>query len=103
MEHGVAPATGVSALLWLVVVLPAISAAILLLTGRFADKWGHLLGCLTPLASFVLGAAMFFQMMGRDPEQRAVEQHLFEWIPLPGYHVEAGLQLDQLSRSASCC
>jgi NADH-quinone oxidoreductase subunit L len=97
MEHGVAPATGVSALLWLVIALPAISAAILLLTGRFADKWGHLLGCLTPLASFVLGVAMFFQMAGRDPEQRAVEQSLFDWIPLPGYHVTAGLQLDQLS------
>ncbi|WP_460523698.1 NADH-quinone oxidoreductase subunit L [Flindersiella endophytica] len=98
-ENTVAAASGVSALLWLVIALPAISAAILLLTGRFADKWGHLLGCLTPLASFVLGAAMFFQMLGQDPEHRGVEQSLFDWIPLPGYHVSAGLQLDQLSVS----
>ena len=43
-------ATGVFRLTWLLVALPAASAAILLLGGRRTNAWGHLLGCATPVA-----------------------------------------------------
>ena len=33
---------------WLLVVLPVLSAAVLLLGGRRTDRWGHLLGTLDP-------------------------------------------------------
>ncbi len=90
-------ATGVFSLLWLIVALPAVSAAVILLSGRAARSWGHLLGCAAPIASFVLGALMFFSMAGRGAEERAVSQQLYTFLPLPSYHVEASLLLDQLS------
>ena len=42
----VAPATGPAALAWLLIVIPAAGAAILLLAGRAADARGHWLGLL---------------------------------------------------------
>ena len=36
------PATGFFTLAWLLIAIPALSAAILLLVGRRADRWGHL-------------------------------------------------------------
>jgi NADH-quinone oxidoreductase subunit L len=92
-----AAATGAFSLLWLVVAIPAISAAVILLSGRAARTWGHLLGCAAPIASFVLGVVMFAAMLGHGPEERAVSQQLYTFIPLGGYHVETSLLLDQLS------
>jgi len=37
-----APASGVFQLTWLLVALPAASAAVLLLSGRRSNGWGHL-------------------------------------------------------------
>ena len=52
-------ATGVFDLLWVLVAIPLAGAAILLLAGRRADRWGHLLGCATVLGDFVIGCVMF--------------------------------------------
>jgi NADH-quinone oxidoreductase subunit L len=97
--HTVDPAAagGTFSLLWLVLAIPALSAAVLLLAGRFSDAWGHLLGCLSVLASFVLGAIMFAEMLGLPEEQRTVSQTLFEWISAGSWQVEFGLTLDPLS------
>jgi NADH-quinone oxidoreductase subunit L len=97
--HTVDPATahGVFSLLWLVVAIPAASAAVLLLAGRFSDAWGHLLGCLSVVASFVLGVLMFVELLGLPEEERAVGQNLFEWFSAGSWHVEMGLMLDPLS------
>lgn len=83
--------------IWLVIALPAAGAAVLLLSGRRSDRWGHLLGCATALGAFVLGAVLFAQMLGRDGEHRAVGESLFSWVPVAGLQVDFGLQLDQLS------
>jgi NADH-quinone oxidoreductase subunit L len=90
-----APATGTLSSLWLLIALPLAGAAILLLLGRRADKWGHLLGCATVGVSFVLGLTYFFTLRGM--EERAVEQHLFSFIPVGGLKVDAGLLYDPLS------
>ena len=45
---------------WLLLVLPLAGAVILLLAGKAANKWGHLLGCATVLAAFVYGVILFF-------------------------------------------
>ncbi|HEY8456428.1 MAG TPA: NADH-quinone oxidoreductase subunit L [Actinopolymorphaceae bacterium] len=91
------PATGVFSSLWLIVALPALSAALILVTGRLNRRWAHLLGCAAPIASFVLAALMFAEQLGRAPEERAISQQLFSFIDVPGYHVTASLLLDQLS------
>src|SRR6201986_3155298 len=82
---------------WLVVALPAAGAAILLLGGRRTDPWGHLLGCATALASFGVGLALLTDMLGRHGDARAIHQTLFSWVPVGGFQVVFGLQVDQLS------
>ncbi|MFI6216983.1 NADH-quinone oxidoreductase subunit L [Nocardia brasiliensis] len=83
--------------LWLLPALPLAGAVILLLSGRFSDKWGHLLGTTMALGSFVVAGLAFFGMLGRDGDQRAVHTDLFQWAPVAGLQVDFGLQLDQLS------
>jgi NADH-quinone oxidoreductase subunit L len=93
-----AAATGVFHLTFLLVALPAASAAVLLLGGRRTNGWGHFLGCATPIAAFVVGLVEFFALIGRDGGQsRQLDQHLFTWIPVGTFHVNANLLLDPLS------
>src|ERR1700754_2599648 len=82
---------------WLLIALPLAGAAILLLSGRRSDPWGHLLGCAASLASFAVGAVLFVGMLGRSGEERVVHEKLFSWVPVGALHVDFGLQLDQLS------
>jgi len=91
----VVPATGTLSALWLLVVLPALGAAALLLGGRRTDRWGPYLACATTGASFVYGLVAFFALKGLD--QRSVDLHLFSWIPVAGFSVDAGLLYDPLS------
>lgn len=82
---------------WLTIALPLVGAAILLLGGRRTDSWGHLLGCAASIASFVVGAVLFTDMLGRDAEHRTIHENLFSWVPVAELQVDFGLQLDQLS------
>src|SRR3954471_14164623 len=94
---GYAAPTGVFNLIWLLVALPAASAAVLLLGGRRTNAWGHLLGCATPIAAFVIGLVELFALLGRDDAQRQIDQHLFSWVPVAGFQADASLLLDPLS------
>ena len=89
--------TGLFTLAWLLIVVPAVSAAVLLLVGRAGDRWGHYLGTLAPILSFVLGVAYFAALLGRDEAVRSVSVPLYDWITSGAWHVGVGLQLDQLS------
>ncbi|BBX04020.1 NADH-quinone oxidoreductase subunit L [Mycolicibacterium moriokaense] len=82
---------------WLTIALPLAGATILLLGGRRTNGWGHLLGCAASLGAFAVGAVLFTDMLGRDPEHRGVHEALFSWVPVAGLQVDFGLQLDQLS------
>jgi NADH-quinone oxidoreductase subunit L len=82
---------------WLLIALPLAGAVVLLLAGRRSDRWGHLLGTAAAVASFVVGAVLFFGMLGRAAEDRAVHEALFSWVPVGDLQVDFGLQLDQLS------
>ena len=88
-----------SSLLVYLIAIPLASSALLMLLGRKADKWGHVLGTLASATSFALGTSLFFQMLGRPAEERAVTQKIFEWIHVGSFQVDAGLLLDQLSMS----
>ena len=46
------PATGLFTVSWLLIAIPALSATILLLVGRRADRWAPYLGAIAPLISF---------------------------------------------------
>jgi NADH-quinone oxidoreductase subunit L len=92
-----ATASGVFSLTWLLIALPLLGAVVLLLGGRRTNGWGHLLGAALPGASFVLGVVQFFALLGRDGDDRAISQHLYSWIHVAGFQVDAGLLVDQLS------
>src|SRR3954447_2798602 len=90
-------ADGVFSLLWLVVALPLAGAAILLVGGRYTDRWGHLLGTALPLGSFVVSLVLFVTLLGRDSDDRQVSQHLYDWIDVGHLHVGMDLLYDPLS------
>ncbi len=79
------------------IAIPLFSSAVLLLTGRKANKWGHLLGTLASASSFGVGAYLFTQMLAQPAEERAMTQKLFSWINVGSFNVDASLLLDQLS------
>jgi NADH-quinone oxidoreductase subunit L len=85
--------------LYLIVLIPAVSSAILLMGGRRTDAWGHLLGTAAPLASFVLGVVAFLDLRGHT--DTPLTQHVYNWFsagkPGTGYHVSINLLFDPLS------
>ena len=92
-----ADAGGVFPLLWLVIGLPLLGAAVLLLGGRRTDRWGHLLGTATAVGSFVLSTLMLIGLMGREEGDRAVAQHLWDWVQVGSFSVGMDLLVDPLS------
>jgi len=92
-----AEADGVLSLLWLVIALPALGAAVLLLGGRLTDRWGHLLATALPIGSFGISVAMLVELLGRPADDRQVVQHLYTWVDTGSLHVGADLLYDPLS------
>jgi NADH-quinone oxidoreductase subunit L len=90
-----APATGLLTVTWLLIALPAAGAAILLLTGRRSDKWGHWLGVATIGAAFALALGMFAGLAGLDDKNVATD--LFTIISVGDLAIEASLLFDPLS------
>jgi NADH-quinone oxidoreductase subunit L len=81
----------------LLVGIPALSAVILLLGGRAADRWGHWLGVLAPAASFVLGLIGFVQLTGKPADARSFSVNLWNFIDSGSLHVNFGFLFDPLS------
>jgi NADH-quinone oxidoreductase subunit L len=79
------------------IALPLFGAISLLLLGRRADKWGHLLATGMSAGSFAVGLFQLSEMLGRTAESRPVSQKLFTWISVGSFNVDASLLLDQLS------
>src|SRR4029450_6693460 len=92
-----APATGTLSSFWLLIAIPLASAAILLLAGRWADRWGHLLGCASVGAAVVLGLLYVFDLRNLPADGRGVERTLFTFIQVGNLDVDFGLLLDPLS------
>ncbi len=92
-------ATGVLRASWLLLAFPVFGAAVLLIGGRFTDKWGHLLGVLMSLASFVYGVIAFFTLLSYPAQDRSRDLHLYSWIPVQGFQANIGILLDPLSIS----
>ncbi|WP_051551477.1 NADH-quinone oxidoreductase subunit L [Nocardioides sp. URHA0020] len=84
-------ADGVFGLLWLVIALPLAGAAVLLIGGRFTDRWGHLLGTALPIGSFAISVALFVSLLGRDDDKRQIGQHLYTWFETG--HLDVGMDL----------
>ncbi|GAA4620844.1 NADH-quinone oxidoreductase subunit L [Saccharopolyspora hordei] len=92
-----AAAGGVQQNAWLLVAFPALGALVLLVAGRRANGWGHVLGCATVIASFVYGVVLFGSISGLPESEQLRELHLFSWIPVNALQVDFGLRMDPLS------
>src|SRR6201997_5475248 len=92
-------ATGVFRASWLLLAFPVFGAAVLLIGGRFTDKWGHLLGVLMSLAALVYGLIAFFALLGQSGAARSQDLHLYSWIPVNGFQANIGILIDPLSIS----
>ncbi len=90
-------ATGLLSLTWLLIALPLAGAGFLLLGGRRTNRWGHWLATACSGAAFVVGALLLVQLLGRPAHERALTQHLFTWMQVGGFQVDASLRLDPLS------
>ncbi|MEH1012351.1 NADH-quinone oxidoreductase subunit L [Micromonospora sp. CPCC 206060] len=90
-----AEATGLLGSVWLLVAIPLVSAAILLLLGRRADRWGHWLGVASIGVAFVLGLTFFLQLRGL--ENKSVERSLWDFIAVGDFKVDFGLLFDPLA------
>lgn len=88
---------GTSDTLVYLIAIPLFSSAFLLLGGRALDRVGHLIGTAASASSFVVALIELNKMLGRDAESRGVTQHLFTWINVESFQVDAKLLLDQLS------
>ena len=82
---------------WLLIAIPLASAAVLLLLGRWADRWGHWLGCLSVGVAFGLGLSYFIQLSDLPANNRATEVTLFQFIHVGSLNVDFGLLFDPLS------
>ena len=88
-------ASGVLSSVWLLIAIPLASAVVLLLTGHKSDRWGHILGCASIGASFVLAVWYFFTLRGMG--HQAVSEHIGSFIQVGGFRVDWGLLYDPLS------
>ena len=99
VTHQLYRATGTFTLIAALIAIPLLSAAILLLLGRRADRWGHWLGTLAALATAVIAVVLLFALIGQPEEQRTIVQPLWDWISVGSFDASVSLQLDQLSVS----
>jgi NADH-quinone oxidoreductase subunit L len=84
-------------MVWPLIALPLAGAAVLLLAGKRADAWAHVVGCATVLASCGWALRLFADLLQRPAEGRVLQATLFAWVPVGALRVDFGLQLDPLS------
>ncbi|MEW2081697.1 NADH-quinone oxidoreductase subunit L [Streptomyces sp. NPDC005283] len=84
-------------LIALLVAAPLLGAAVLLCGGRRLDRSGHWIGTLFAALSFVIGAVLFVNMLGKGAEERTLHSTLFSWISVGDFQADVAFQLDQLS------
>jgi NADH-quinone oxidoreductase subunit L len=82
---------------WLLIAMPLASGALLLVWGKEADRFGHLIGTAASAASFVWGVVLFAKLLGSDAEDRSHTAKLFTWIDTGTFHVDMAFTFDQLS------
>ncbi len=85
-------------LAWLIPALPLLGFAILLPFGkRIGEPVAGYVATAVSGASFLVAVGVFLKMISLPGEERAITWHLFEWLHVGGFQVDASLLLDPLS------
>src|SRR5580704_16755517 len=87
-------ATGIQNAAWLLLALPLLGATVLLLGGKRANSWGHLLGVAMPVLAFAYAVAAYVQMLGYPASERVRELTIFQWIDVARFQIPMGLRRD---------
>lgn len=83
---------------WLVLLFPALGSAINMLVGkRLSKKTSGTIACMVMGISFFFSLLIFLNLTKLAPEDRFVEDQLFEWITSGDFMSFASLQVDPLS------
>ena len=90
-------ATGLASWAWLLIAVPAVSAAFLLLAGRRSNAWGHWLGLAASFAVACLGVGILVQVLSLPAEERVIGLPLYQWFSAGNLSIDVGLRLDPLS------
>jgi NADH-quinone oxidoreductase subunit L len=90
-------ASGIFSFMWLLLALPLLGAALLLLLGKRADKWGPIFAVLMIVGAFVVGCFLYFAMLAESANDRPVNLHIWDWVIVGNFQAPLGMQLDQLS------
>ncbi|MGM0384750.1 MAG: NADH-quinone oxidoreductase subunit L [Actinomycetota bacterium] len=93
------PSTGAASAAWLLVAIPLLSAGVLLLVGRRADRWGHWLGVAASTASFVLAVVITVQELALPADERVMTHSLYTWISTGDLGIDFATRVDTLSMS----
>ena len=91
------PATGLLAYAWLLVAVPAASAALLLLLGRRSDKWGHWLALAAAGFDACFGLTLIWKLLSLPASQRVTDHHLWRWFSAGKWELDLGIRVDPLS------
>ncbi|HEX2700941.1 MAG TPA: NADH-quinone oxidoreductase subunit L [Acidimicrobiales bacterium] len=83
---------------FLIPLLPLLGFGVLAAVGRRAgDPSAGWIGASAVGGSFLCTLVAFLELVGKDDGARSVGDHLFTWIQVGGFRVDAGLLLDPLS------
>ncbi len=84
--------------LFLIPALPLAGFIFLLFFGkRLGEPLAGWLATAAVGSSFLATVAVFFDLVSKDAEHRALTQKLFAWLPVGGFHVDVGFLADPLS------
>ena len=85
---------------WLIPAFPLLGFALLIVAGRaMGDPKAGWLATLMAAGAFAVTVVAFIGLYGRHADHRTFVSVLYNWIPVAGFRIDAGLQLDQLSIS----
>ncbi|MBM3722931.1 MAG: NADH-quinone oxidoreductase subunit L, partial [Actinobacteria bacterium] len=84
---------------WLLVVLPLLSALVLILFGSQLGRFAPWLGVASMGVITVIGLLLFFAMISLPVSDRLIIDSIYEWFAVGDFVVPVALQLDPLSMS----
>jgi NADH-quinone oxidoreductase subunit L len=83
---------------WVIPAFPLAGFILLVLFGsRLGDPKAGWLATAAAVGSFAFSVVVFIGLLGRAPTNRLFLQTLWSWVPVGGFKVDLGLQIDPLS------
>ena len=90
-------ASGVAAMAWLIPVIPAISAGLLLLFGKRLGKASAMVAIAAMAASAVLATLVFTFLMAQPEDARTLTHTVATWLDIGPLHVDWAVLVDPLA------